>query len=239
MFSIFNRKCSVLESGILAKVEDRHSHILYGVDDGVRTEEDSLAILAWMRGLGLRTLWLTPHIMEDIPNTTAALRSRFDGLVSVADTGGISIHLAAEYMIDNLFERRLEEGDLLCMEDNMVLMETSIWSAPYRLSEILDAVMRAGYRPLLAHPERYRYMEMKDYRRLADMGVRLQMNLPSLIGCYGRTERDKARKLLADGMYSYVGSDCHSFHAVRRMYSEKSLERKDVKRIEDMSDIVN
>ena len=99
--------------------------------------------------------------------------------------------------------------------------------------------MRAGYRPLLAHPERYRYMEMKDYRRLADMGVRLQMNLPSLIGCYGRTERDKAGKLLADGMYSYVGSDCHSFHAVSRMFSEKSLERKDVKRIEDMSDIVN
>ena len=231
MFSIFNRKCSVLESGILAKVEDRHSHILYGVDDGVRTEEDSLAILAWMRGLGLRTLWLTPHIMEDIPNTTAELRSRFDGLVSVADTGGISMHLAAEYMIDNLFERRLEEGDLLCMEDNMVLMETSVWESPSNFTGMLEDTMRAGFWPVLAHPERYRYMEMEDYRKLADMGVRLQMNLPSVLGYYGASERDKARKMLSEGMYSYLGSDCHSCGMLQRMYSSRVLDRKEVDKI--------
>lgn len=225
MFGIFSRKYSILESGLLGMIEDRHSHILYGVDDGVRTEEDSLALLDWLHGLGLRTLWLTPHIMEDIPNTTEALRSRFDGLCLAAGPG-ISLHLAAEYMMDNLFEKRLEEGDLLCMEDNTVLMETSVWSSPYHLPDLLERTMRAGYRPLLAHPERYRYMEMEDYRKLAGMGVRLQMNLPSLTGYYGRTERMKAVRLLSDGLYSFVGSDCHGMQSLKRIYSEKALDRR-------------
>ncbi len=225
MFGIFSRKYSIQESGILGMIEDRHSHILYGVDDGVRTEEDSLALLGWLHGLGLRTLWLTPHIMEDIPNTTDALCARFDGLCLAAGPG-ISLRLAAEYMIDTLFEKRLEEGDLLCMEDKTVLMETSVWSSPYHLPELLDKTMRAGYRPLLAHPERYRYMEMKDYVKLTDMGVRLQMNLPSLTGYYGRDERMKAVRLLSDGLYSFVGSDCHGLRSLKRIYSVKALDRR-------------
>ena len=230
MFGIFNRKCSVEESGLLGLVEDRHSHILYGVDDGVKTAGESAALLEWLYGLGLKSLWLTPHVMEDIPNTTDALRLRMEELVAAVKPGP-ELHLAAEYMIDNLFLGRLESGDLLCMEDGQVLVETSTWSSPFDLPDILSRVMSAGYRPVLAHPERYRYMEMEDYRKLADMGVRLQMNLPSVLGYYGASERDKARKMLSEGMYSYLGSDCHSCGMLQRMYSSRVLDRKEVDKI--------
>lgn len=230
MFGIFNRKCSVEESGLLGIIEDRHSHILYGVDDGVKTCGESVSVLAWLSDLGLRVLWLTPHVMEDIPNTTDALRLRFGELVS-ASAAGPELHLAAEYMVDNLFIERLESEDLLCMEDGQVLVETSTWSSPFDLPDILSRVMSAGYRPVLAHPERYRYMEMEDYRKLADMGVRLQMNLPSVLGYYGALERDKARKMLSEGMYSYLGSDCHSCGMLQRMYSSRVLDRKEVDKI--------
>ncbi|MCM1502331.1 MAG: capsular biosynthesis protein [Bacteroidales bacterium] len=230
MFGLFNRHRAFVDSGLLDIAIDRHSHILYGVDDGVRSLDESLAILSWLESLGLRTLWLTPHVMEDVPNTTSGLQERFCEL-QVAYKGGISLHLAAEYMIDNLFESRLEARDLLHMEDNRVLMETSTWSSPYGLYEILDNVMRAGYRPLLAHPERYRYMEYSDYRKLVSMGVQLQLNLPSLAGVYGSRVMEVARKLLADGMYSEIGSDCHRLSSIRRVYESKVFLASDIGRI--------
>ena len=60
----------MLEAGLLKGAVDHHSHILYGVDDGVSTEEESLSILSYLEQAGLKTLWLTPHTMEDVPNTT-------------------------------------------------------------------------------------------------------------------------------------------------------------------------
>lgn len=85
---------------------DYHSHILPGVDDGVQTMDESLEILRLYEEQGIKSVWLTPHIMEDIPNTTAHLRDRFAEL-QAAYTGGVQLHLAAENMLDNLFEERL------------------------------------------------------------------------------------------------------------------------------------
>lgn len=235
MPGLFNRHKTFDESGLLNVIVDRHSHILFGVDDGVRTLEQSLAVLSWLEAHGLKSLWLTPHVMEDVPNTTEDLRARFAELLAIYK-GGISLSLAAEYMIDNLFERRLGEKDFLVMEDSRLLMETSTWSAPYGLYDIIDRTMRAGYRPLIAHPERYRYMDYPDYRKLVSMGAQLQMNIPSLAGAYGPVEMEKSRKLLAEGMYSEVGSDCHSLSSMQRIYSMKSIASSDIDRILKITD---
>lgn len=234
-FSIFSRKVSLGESGLPGEMEDRHSHILYGVDDGAGTEEDSLSLVHWLEARGLKELWLTPHVMEDIPNTSEGLRKRYEALAGVCG-GNMHIHLASEYMLDTLFESRLEDGDLLCMENNMVLVETSTWSSPYNLTDIFSRIMKSGYWPLLAHPERYRYMETEDYVRIADMGVRFQMNLPSIAGLYGETEKKKAEWLLREGMYSFIGSDCHNLRMLDRTYSAKTVSVKDIDRILKIKD---
>ena len=83
LFGLFSSKRSLQESGILNGSTDRHSHILYGVDDGIKTPEDSLAALAFEESLGVREVWCTPHIMEDVPNTTEALKSRFEELCGI------------------------------------------------------------------------------------------------------------------------------------------------------------
>ena len=124
MFGWLNGKKSLGESGLLTGAIDNHCHVLWGVDDGVKTQEESLAILKFLETLGMDTLWLTPHIMEDVPNTTADLRLRFEELKSVY-TGNIKLHLSAENMMDTLFEERLEKGDLLMHGDTKVLVETS------------------------------------------------------------------------------------------------------------------
>lgn len=108
----FKKRVSLKDSGIFDGFTDWHSHILPGVDDGVQTMDESLEILHLYEELGVKTVWLTPHIMEDIPNTTAYLRERFAELKAAYD-GRIELHLAAENMLDNLFEERLENNDLL------------------------------------------------------------------------------------------------------------------------------
>ena len=137
LFDIFHRSRSILDAGILEGRTDRHSHILFGVDDGIRTLDKSLAVLSYMEDAGVVELWCTPHIMEDVPNTTAALQERFEQL-KAAYTGKITLHLAAEYMLDPLFEKRLSERDLLTMEDNMLLVETSTWTPPVNFYDLLE-----------------------------------------------------------------------------------------------------
>lgn len=227
MLSLFQRKTSLVESGLLKGAVDNHSHILYGVDDGVKRQEDSLAILQYLEEQGVREVWCTPHVMEDVPNTTEALRARFEELQAVY-TGGITLRLAAEYMIDNLFEERLSDRDLMEHGRDTVLVETSTVAPPLHLWSILERMLSSGYRPLIAHPERYRYMERKDFQRLRDMGCLLQLNLPSIAGFYGSYAQHNAQLLLDKGLYCMVGSDCHRFRALKNQYTALELKKKTV-----------
>ena len=235
MFGLFNRRKSVLESGLLKGAVDQHSHILYGLDDGVKTQEDSLAILRFLEEQGVSEVWFTPHVMEDVPNTSEGIRARFGELKSVYE-GGLRLHLAAEYMIDTLFEKRLSQRDLLFHGEDTVLVETSSVAPPINLWEILDSMLKAGYRPLVAHPERYRYMDRDDYRDLHDMGCVLQLNLPSIVGFYGESARQRAQYLLDKGWYRMVGSDCHRFKAIQAQYSAKELKKDTIAKLSALMD---
>ena len=205
----FFRKTTLESSGVFDGFTDFHSHILPGVDDGFRKMEDSLAALEFVKGLGFKTLWCTPHVMEDIPNTTSSLKKRFAELQASYD-GPLELHLAAEYMLDDLFEERLSTGDFLYLGDSQILVETSYFNPPVNMDELLRKIMASGIYPVLAHPERYVYMDEKDYLRLHGMGVRFQLNLTSFGGAYGPVARKKAEWLYKKGMVFCYGSDMHS-----------------------------
>ena len=222
---LFSHKYSITDKRLLEGATDHHSHILFGVDDGVSKAEESLAILAILEEAGLKSLWLTPHTMEDVPNTTEGLRKRFTELKAMYN-GPIELHLASEYMMDELFERHLAEKDFLFhREEGSVLMETSTWSGPYNFWDMVDRTMRAGFRPVLAHPERYEYMGEKEYSKLHGMGVRLQLNYPSLLGYYGSHVKAKAEFVLKKGWYDMAGSDCHRIRSIRHILEEKVLKK--------------
>lgn len=206
----FQQKQTLAESGILRGMTDYHCHLLPGVDDGVQTFEESLEILQLYEQLGIREVWLTPHVMEDIPNTTAGLRSRFEQLCS-RYAGNIRLHLAAEYMLDNLFKERLAHRDLLPLGEagSHLLIETSYFNPPVDLYTMLEKIKSAGYHPVLAHPERYVYMGEKDYHRLRESGVIFQSNFPSLAGCYGKHVLQNIHYLAAQAYADVWGSDTH------------------------------
>ena len=198
-------------SSLLTNFTDHHSHILPGVDDGVKKMETSLKVLERYEQLGIAEVWCTPHVMEDIPNTTAGLQARFAELCETYQ-GPIKLHLAAEYMMDELFEERLEQGDLLKLGDegNQVLVETSYFTPPMDMDAILRRIKQKGIYPMLAHPERYVYMNKERYKELKNNGIRFQLNLSSVAGAYGSEAKDKALWLLKQNFYNIVGSDLHS-----------------------------
>lgn len=211
---------------------DWHCHILPGVDDGFVSMDKSLDMLRVYEEVGMHEVWLTPHIMEDVPNETAHLRQVFAELEkeyrqdflrrNPADSNPaaaaatdikkpLKLHLAAENMLDALFEKRLKANDLLPLgeDGSMLLVETSIFSAPMNFYGLLERIKNKGYTPVLAHPERYLYMGKSDYERLKAQGIKFQRNLFSLKGQYGDNVRKRCQKLMKWGMYDFVGSDLH------------------------------
>ena len=204
-------KTTIEDSGLFRGYTDWHSHLLPGVDDGIKTFDDALHILCRYEELGVSHVWLTPHVMEDYPNRPADLRDRFAELKGKY-SGNIHLHLGSENMLDCLFERRLETDDLLPITDEAdhLLVETSYFSEPVNFWDTIDLIQCRGYHVVLAHPERYRYMDHRDYIRLKEKNVKFQLNVPSLSGFYGRQARDNAKWLLSKGYYDLSGFDLHS-----------------------------
>ena len=229
----FSKKYRLIDCGLLEGGTDCHSHLLWGVDDGIRVEEDTLACLHLMEGAGLEHQWLTPHIMEDMPNKEEDLKARFqrvcEAYAAEAQPGKhqVTLHLGAEYMMDNLFSELLESTPLLTTyESETVLVETSTVFPPFNMDDILTRIKQKGYRPILAHPERYVYMKESDYKDLYFKGVLLQLNLPSLLGSYGGMEQAKAQWLLEHGMYYTFGTDTHRVKQLENTLNNKGLSEK-------------
>lgn len=218
----FSNQLTLSKAGTLRGFTDWHCHLLPGVDDGVQTLDQCLRVLQTYEELGVAAVWFTPHIMEDIPNTPEQLQRAFDE-VRAAYRGPISLHLAAEHMLDTLFAKRLQEGRVMPIgtAGDTLLVETSYFNPPHALDQRLDAIRRAGYHPLLAHPERYLYMEGRDYDRLRQLGVKFQLNLGSLTGVYGKTVKLKAQRLLQKGCYDRVGTDLHRETVLQAMLRAK------------------
>ena len=213
----FCKKKTLGQTDFFKNFVDYHCHILPGVDDGVKTMEDSLAILKRYESLGVAEVWLTPHVMEDMPNTTAELQARYEELQQkvAAENINLKLHLAAEYMLDGVFEERLAEKDLLTLgTSDQVLVETSYFNPPMNMMALMERIKGRGYYPVLAHPERYMYMDWKQYKALKAMDVRFQLNLGSLSGGYGRHVKKKALKMLEKEWYQYRGTDCHRMDMV-------------------------
>lgn len=215
MFSLlsFFRKKKIGQPGSLEFLGvDIHSHLVPGVDDGAQNIEQSLQLVEGLYRLGFRTLITTPHIRpEYFPNTPAALLERFAGLQqAVADKyPDLFLACAAEYFVDYEFLEYMEAEPLLTFSGNKVLIELSTISAPLNLEQILFSLRLKGLQPILAHPERYGYFDMKDFERIRELGCEFQINLLSLVNHYGTETRQRAEKLIEGGMIDFFGTDCH------------------------------
>ncbi|HEV7346848.1 tyrosine-protein phosphatase [Telluribacter sp.] len=193
---------------------DLHIHVLPGIDDGAATLNDSLALIDLHYKAGIRRIVATPHIRSDFfPNTTNTIREAWQAIQPVVESRWPDLHLtyAAEYYADDYLITLLEADDLLPLFDRYLLVETSMRSEQPFFMEILRALVSKGWKPVLAHPERYRpwHRHPERYTELYEMNVIFQVNLLSLGGLYGAAEQDMAERLIQQGWVGALGTDLH------------------------------
>lgn len=233
MISFFSSKQDLQQSGLLQGMTDVHAHLLPGVDDGIPSMEEARVAIDYLSGIGIRKMFLTPHMMADLPNNRPGwLRERFT-VFQETFSNRIEFCLAGEYMLDTGFRGQLEEG-LLTLGKEHVLVETSYLSAPPDLSTMLYELVLNGYKPILAHPERYLYMSAADLQMLKKQGCHFQMNLLSLAGMYGKRVTGIAHGLLKENKYDFVGSDFHHCNFFKNSLSKVALTRSQLKLVKGL-----
>jgi protein-tyrosine phosphatase len=210
---------------------DMHSHLLPGIDDGAKDLDTSIAMIQKMAANGIKNIITTPHVLGDVyPNTPEIIERALKEVRAALlerNITDITIDAAAEYMLDEQFSAILEKDKLLTLKDNYVLVEMSYFNAPTNLYELFFEIQLKGYKPVLAHPERYNFYhhDMKQYYKLKTAGCLFQLNLLSLTEHYGKQVQKTAEKLLQQNMYDFVGTDTHHekhIDILRKMSTKKN-----------------
>lgn len=225
--SMFTYKIRLMESDFFEGFTDWHSHILPGVDDGVKELEEALQILRYFKLIGIRKVFLTPHMKNGLFINSEALITKTDFLRQSIE-GGMELYLSAEYMLDSGFEERFKYFPLY-LNENHVLVETSCFFPQDNFYELLYHIYVDGNTPVIAHPERYLYMEPHDYYRMKNNGYPLQLSLLSLSGYYGEAVKKRADYLLAQNMYDCIGTDIHNFQTFEIWLNKLDVTKEQLK----------
>lgn len=201
---------------------DVHSHFIPGIDDGAPTLEASIDLILAMKELGYRKVITTPHVMADgYRNTPEIILGGLEKVRRELAARGIDmpIDAAAEYYLDHELEKRVKDRTVLTFGKDLVLFELPFISEPAVLLSVIFEMQTAGYRPVLAHPERYQFWhtDFTKYENLKDRGVLFQLNTIALMGAYGPGVKKIAERIVDMGWYELVGSDCHSMNHIEAL----------------------
>ncbi len=195
---------------------DMHSHLIPGIDDGSKSMEESLALVRRLADFGLEKIITTPHIMSEYyRNTPEIIGMGLEDLRKAAKSEGIAMQIeaAAEYYMDEIFLEKVKADEkMLTFGDGHILVETGFINRPQMLLDIIFNLEMAGYKPILAHPERYQYLigDKKLQEELIDRKLLFQVNLLSLTGFYSKQVKDFAETLVERGVVALLGTDCHN-----------------------------
>lgn len=235
MFSLFKPK-KTLRDLIPQGFIDIHSHLLPGIDDGSKSFENTFSMVSALKEIGFSQFTGTPHIIKHVwENTPESITASQEIVTSGfnAKNENLNLHVAAEYMMEESFAKLFKSEKLLTLKENYVLVEMSYLNAPIQLYDILFELQVAGYKPVLAHPERYVFYHhnFDEYKKLKKAGCLFQMNLLSAVGYYGKKETETAQKLLEQGLIDFVGSDVHH-HKHIESFNKKLLIKNSLPLIE-------
>jgi protein-tyrosine phosphatase len=210
----FLKSKSVLKDLIPENHVDIHSHLLPAIDDGSKSIDETLFLIKSLAGFGIKNFITTPHVMNSIyPNDleTIGLTLKNTKEELSKKEFDISLKAAAEYFMDDFFLEKLKTEKFLTLKENYLLVEMSYMNPPINLYDIIFEIQIAGYKPVLAHPERYFYYHKSfdAYLKLKKSGCLFQLNLLSTVGYYGADVAKTSNLLLQKGLIDFVGSDVH------------------------------
>ena len=232
MFSIFQKKIFLVD--LIEGISDFHNHILPGIDDGSGSVNESINMVEAFREIGVKQVIASPHVIgEYYPNTPETIRAAYEKLTNELDSGFVKSY-SAEYMLDQHFLSILSNKEVIPIIGNHVLVEMSYFQPPINMNELLFKLQSNSYIPILAHPERYGYLQTKDlekYKELKTRGCKFQLNMLSLVGHYGAGIQKIAESLLENKMIDFISSDAHKIEHIEKIKTIK-LSTKVAKNLE-------
>jgi len=217
MFGLFKKKHKpVLLSPLDARLigVDMHSHLIAGIDDGAQTLDDSVALVRGLKQFGFQSFWTTPHVMSDFyRNSSDTIKKEAQSLNErlKAENLDTIIHPSAEYYFDENFARLVNEKDLLPIKGEYILFEFSYLNEPENPFRLIHQIRDLGYKPVLAHPERYPFYFGREeaLKQVRENGVYFQININSLAGHYGPQSLHAVHWMIDEGLVDFIGSDIH------------------------------
>lgn len=196
---------------------DIHNHIIWGIDDGSKSLEESIDMAKYAESIGIKKIITTPHfktevfesdkneILEKVDILNEALR---EANIDIVVLGGQEIHL------DENFYKYLNSDRLLTIGNHQkyILVELPFRNYPYYINDILVTLVDKGLTPIIAHPERNerirQNLDMLD--KLVETGCLLQMNAASILGDYGSHVKKAAKYMIKNKRIHLIGSDAHN-----------------------------
>lgn len=215
MFGLFKKREKLKKEiafDYSALMVDMHSHVLPGIDDGAQTPAESIYLIKKMMELGIKKIIATPHIMIDYYRNTAETINAALATVNaelLKEGIDILVEAAAEHMFDEGFEAKIDAGELMVMKGGYVLFELSFVSKPPNLIPVIQKMINKGFKPILAHPERYPYLTIEELKSIRSWGCNLQLNTISLTGYYGPGIKKVAEALVDHQIVDFISSDMH------------------------------
>lgn len=239
--SLYNKYSSSKSSIALLHTTDLHSHLIPSIDDGAQSMQECIEMIKKLKELGFKKLITTPHIMSHrFPNTRKSILMAYQQVIIELKKQHIDMELriAAEYYYDEHFLELIDKKDLFTFGENHVLFEFSYRIKPFGLEETVQKLLRSGYKPVLAHPERYIFYKTKaDYERLKEIGLLFQINSISTQGFYGKEAKESVELIIKNGMVDFIGSDVHNLKYIDAF--SKSLNQKIYTKIMKSNFIMN
>jgi len=195
---------------------DLHSHVLYGIDDGSKTIEESIEILKQYEEMGFKNIIATPHYIEE--TTYNSNNKQKKEIIKKLNQQikknklNINIHIGNELYISNNILELLSKKEISTLNNSKyLLIELPMNNEISNLNNIVFELLSNDIIPIIAHPERYSYIQkdIKKIEKLVNQGVLLQINYGSIIGLYGKQAKKISKKMLKNNLVSLLGTDIH------------------------------
>lgn len=195
---------------------DIHCHLLWGVDDGARTKEDSINMLDRAVEQGIKSIVLTPHYRHGMFKFPVdVIKKNFKELQSEADRRGVNLYLGCEYHVNSSIVEYLQTGRCLTMADSdYVLSEYSYETTFREIKESVEELFSYAYIPVIAHVERYECFVKKPklVEELRNKGAMIQVDANAVLGLEGREGKKCTKALLKNELVDIIASDSHDIY---------------------------
>lgn len=194
---------------------DFHSHIIFDVDDGAETIENSIKMILEAEKAGYTDIIATPHYMEgcyEVEKDEINKKIQLINTVLQQNNVNVKVHQGNEVYITNNVVNLINEGIVSTMNNSRyVLIETPMGEEPLNLIEVIYNVIENGKIPVIAHPERYEFIQKNPNKlyNLIEQGALFQANIGSIIGLYGKDVKKTVEQLLQNNMIHFIGTDTH------------------------------